>query len=159
MLDAVSRLLFEDLMLLLVAEMIALAVVLAIHRRQMTPQSKRLVWVTLAVCGLLIGIQHLTVTRREALQQMIVELAEAVDAGDVAGIADRLDDGFTWKRLDKSAFVEQVRDRLRRWQIDEASVGGVRIEITGDRATVSCRGKCDWRSGEQVRHGVPSAWT
>ena len=96
MLDGVARLLFEDLYLLLLAEAIALAVVLAVHRRRLTRQSRRLVWLTLGVCALLIVIQELTVTKREALEQMVAALAQAVDDGDIPAITKRLDREFQY---------------------------------------------------------------
>ncbi len=158
MLDYVTRLLFEDLPLLLVAEVIALGVVLAIHRRRFTAKSRRLVWITIGVCAALIAIQKLTVTKREALKQMVSALAQAVDDGDVSAIGQRLDDEFQDRQWDKKTFLDQVRLRLQRWQIDQASVGGFEIEIDGEQGTVSFRATCDWRSRDRVGYKIWSSW-
>lgn len=154
----VSRLLFEDTLLLVVAELIALAFVLAIHRRRMNAGSRRLVWVTLVVCGLLLLIQELTVTRREAIMVMVASMARAVDEGYVESLATHVDTDFRHRGWDKPAFIEQVRDRLRHMQIDEASVGGFDIVIKDDGAKVAFRARCDWRGGGEVRSGAVSDW-
>ena len=160
MLDYVTRLLFEDLPLLLVAEAIALAVVLAIHRRQFTPQTRRAVWITLGVCVTFIVIQSLVTTKREALEAMVSALARAVDDGDVPAIAERIDEEFRHGNDDKEAFLDGVvKQTLQRWQVDEAKVAGFKIEIDGDTATVSFRAHCDCRSDNPVQYSVPSFWT
>ncbi len=160
MLDYVTRLLFEELPLLLTAELVALTVVLAIHRRRLTPQSRRMVWVTLAVCGLLITIQKLTVTKREAIREMVSALARAVDEGDVPAIAERLDVEFQYSRWnDGDSFLAEVERKLGRWQVDQASVSRFEIGIDAGRAEVSFRGTCDWRSGDQIQYNLLSSWT
>jgi len=163
MLDYVARLLFEELHLLLLTEAVALAVVLAIHRRRLTRQSRRLVLVTLGVCALLIVIQKLTITRRESLEQMVAALAQAVDDGDIPSITKRLDHEFQYgsqpRPWDKKAFLTKVSEKLQRWEIDQASVRGFDIEMRKkDEASVSFRATCDWRSGSRVEHDVLSRW-
>jgi len=159
-LDYVTRLLFEDLPLLLVAEAIALAVVLAIHRRRFTPHTRRAVWITLGVCAIFIVIQSLVTTRREALEAMVRTLAQAVDHGDVPAIGERIDGEFRHGNHDKKAFLDGVvKQTLQRWQVDEAKVAGFKIEINGDNATVSFRAHCDCRSDNHVQYKVPSFWT
>ena len=105
MIDFLRRLLFEDLPLLLLAQAVAMAVVLAVHRRWMTRRSRRLVWIGLALCAALVALQVFVVTDREALTQMVQTLARAVDQGDMDTIADKLDAGFITS-LDENIIIE-----------------------------------------------------
>ena len=142
--DSLIRLLFEDLPLLLLAEVAALAVVLAAHRRWMTARSRRMVWMSLALCGLLIAIQKLVVTDREALRDMVRTMARAVEQGDVAALGERFDDEIILgSNTGKEAVLQHVHLRLQRYDVNEARVSGFQIEIEGDAATVAFQAVCD----------------
>ena len=170
MLDYVSRLLFEDLSLLLLAEVIGLAVVLAVHRRRMTKQSRRLVWVALVVCVLLIVIQSLTITKRESLQRMVTELGAIVEAGveqhEQQRIIELFDGEFQLDQgkeapLRKKEFLGWLMRRLGEWQIAEVSVRDFEIELTKeDEASVSFWARCDvsGASGGHALRNVVSHW-
>lgn len=156
--DFLRELLFESLPMLLVLVAILLAAALAVHRRRASRASRRGLLITAAVCAGLIVMQALVVTDHEAIRATIQDLAKAVDAGDVAGIGDRLDEAFTFRSRSKSAFLDDVDRTLQRWRIDEVSVGGYRIEITGDQAEVNFRAHCDLRGEQHEQSGLPSFW-
>ncbi len=148
--EHLSRLFFEDRVLLLLAEVAALAVALAVHRRRMTPRSRRNVWMMLAVCAALLAIQHLVQTDREKIETRITGLVQAVDQGDIAAVAACLDDegvdlgsGLNFEFYEKETFVQAISLSLQTYQVDEARVGGFEIKINGDQAVVSFRVACD----------------
>lgn len=157
--DLITRLLFEDPLLLVPAGAIALAVTVAVHRVRFTTRTRRAVWITLSVCVLLLVVQKLCVTPREALMDMIRELARAVDAGDIPAIANRLDDTFQDELGGKAEFILWTRMALQHGQVDEAGVSGFEVELLEPgRARAFFWATCDWRSGSQSGQGLRSAW-
>ena len=163
--DFVTRLLFEDLAVLLLASAGATAVALGIHRRQFTSRSRRNVWITLATCAGLITLQYLVNTDREKVEALVRNLVVAVDATDMDAIATAFDrDGVALGAGDPSesfpheTFIQAIRLGLQDHEIDEARTTNVRVRITGDQATVEFSVTCDLsdRSGLQGRR--PSFW-
>jgi hypothetical protein len=141
------------------AEFVALMIVLTIHRRRMTTRTRRSVWVTLAVCTALILLNKLVTTRREQLVAAIGSMAQAVDEADLPAITSRLDDEFQYGHWDKAGFVAELNRKLQDWRIDEVSVGGFEIDLTGQSAKVAFRASCDWRGHNESQTGVVSFWT
>ena len=114
--DSLTRLLFEDLPILLLAEVAGLAIVLAAHRRWMTARSRRMVWMSLAFCALLIAIQEYVVTNREALRDMVRTMAQAVEQGDMEALGERFDDEIILGTYtDKEAVMRHARLRLQQY--------------------------------------------
>jgi len=160
--DFLTKLLFESLPLLLVAEIVAVTIALAVHRRRFTSATRHGLWITLVICGLLIVVQCLVVTDREQLEQLVEALAQAVDDGDVGALGERLDSDFQAslqrRHQDKQAFLADVNVRLQRWQVNEAKVFNFRIDADGNNAVVAFSATCDWRSGNQVQYNILSLW-
>ena len=94
MFDYLIKMFFEEMPLLLVAEFIALAIALGIHRRRYTAKTRRGIWITIGACAALIALHLAVVTDREKIEQLIQILAEAVDGGDVQTIGEKLDEKF-----------------------------------------------------------------
>lgn len=137
-----------------------MAVVLACHRRWMTPRSRRMVWMSLAFCALLIAIQKYVVTDREALRDMVRTMADAVEQGDVATLGEWFDDEMTLGAyVGKEAVLQHAHLRLQQYDINEAKVGGFRIEVTGDTASVEFQAACDIQGvKENPYYSTPSKW-
>lgn len=157
--EFLTRLLFEDLVLLLVAEAGAMAIILAIHRRRYTARTRRSIGVALGVCVVLIGLQGLIKTDRERLKEQVTIMVRAIDEGDMTTLTGAIDRDFTDGTRDRATFLADVSLLLQRAKVDEAKAGGFQVELAGDRATVSFRAICDWQSGSQVQRGVMSFWT
>jgi len=164
--DSVSRLLFEDLTLLLIAEVIAIAIALAFHRQRLTPASRRGVFLTLVACGAFTAVQFMVVTNREAVTRLVKTLVDAVDRGDLNAIETCLDDeqievgtGSNLKSYDKQTFVYATSLGLQTYQIEEARTSGFRIQIAGSEATVDFRVSCDIRRGQGLGGRRPNFWT
>jgi hypothetical protein len=157
--DFLTRLLFESLPLLLVTIAIALAVAVAVHRRRFTAASRRGIWITAGLGVLLIGLQALVETDREAIQGMVRDTARAVQGGDVSAIGQRIDEAFQTRGMDKQQLLASANLTLQRWQVNSSRTSGFRIELDGDEATVSFRVICDLRSATWVQENTPSQWT
>ena len=153
-----TRLLFEDLSLLLIAEVIAITIALAVHRRRFTAKSRRGIWITLVFCALFIGLQHLVVTDREHIERQVRTLARAVDDGDLQMLGQALDAGFTDGQRDREAFLADVDQFLQRAEVDEVTVGWFKIAASGDTASAAFTARCDYRRGNQIHSGIPSRW-
>jgi len=157
--DYLTRLLFEDLSLLLLAEAIAMAVVVGLHRRSMTPRSRRRVWITLAVCAGLIVMQKLVVTDREAIRTMVEAMAQAVQEGDVQALGEHFADDLTFESdRGKQAVLQRARAVLQQYEIHNARVSGFRIEVNGDDAAVSFQAVADVRGGPEAHYKTPTRW-
>lgn len=158
MTDFLIRVLFESLPRLLVVCVIALAVALAVHRTRYTRASRRGIWVTLAVCVGLIILQQVVVTDREALEQTVRIMARAVDQGDVATIADYLDENFQMGEVGREEFIRSVNQTLQVYQVDEARIYGVQSDINSDAAEVKFGAYCDVRHDGQLESNLPTHW-
>jgi len=108
----------------------------------------------LVVGGLLLStvlliVQHLVVTDREQIEQILETLALAVDCEDVETIASALDEDYQADGMGKRRFIERVESTFRRADIDEVKILNARIAVESDRATVKLRAHCrvkapDW---------------
>jgi hypothetical protein len=103
-------------------------------------------------------MQWLVHTDRERIELVVAQIAAAIDEGDIATVAEHLDEQFTDRNMKKADWVADLRDRLQRWRIDEAKVRGFVIEVDGDTATAWFSASCDWQSPQQSQSGVYSSW-
>ncbi|HOW69199.1 MAG TPA: nuclear transport factor 2 family protein [Phycisphaerae bacterium] len=165
MLDFLIRMLFEDLVLLFLVEVVIVAIALAIHRRYGTRRTRTGWWVVVAACLAQIGIQRLVVTDREAIKDLVHTLAVAVDDGDMAMLAEHFDDGVVIKEgyfgslAGKEAVIARAHVVLQQNTVKRVRVGGYRIEVLGDLAKVICQVMADIRMGGATgSQRVPSRW-
>lgn len=164
--EFLTELFFEDLPLLLLAEVLALAVMLAIHRKRFTPQSRRNVWLTLIICGMLLALQHLVETDTEKVRTLATRLVDAVDEGDINTIERtvhpdgiRVGMGLDAENYPKDVFVMGCNIGLQIHRINEAQVGGIQVELNGDQATVSFYVNCEINSSAEGNVGfTQSIW-
>ena len=156
--DFLRQLLFESLPLLLAAQAVAIAIAVAVHRRRLTPGSRRGVWATLAACVLLIVMQRLVVTDREAIEVLVRGLVRAVDDGDMAAVEARVDDAFRSGPTDKQRLMAMMHQRLQQWQVNGARINALTIDVQGDSADVRFRVICDRTSQSHSQDTVPSLW-
>ena len=159
----ITELLFENLTLLLLVSALAMAVALAMHRRRYTEHSRRVVYITLVVCGCLIVLQHLVVTKRELLHQRIDVLSAACDAGDMAAMGECFADEVRFGSpvrgivVPRRAIIGMTSLALQEYEVNEARVGNVTIEMQGDQAFVRFSVTCDLK-GPQAAYRVPTLW-
>lgn len=158
MLDVLRSLFFESIVLLLCVEVVAVAVVLARYRSWPIPGRRLAIWVALIGCVLLVVLQQVIETNRERIQAAVRTMATAIDDGDVLALGDYIDRDFRDRNTDRQAWLQDVRQWLQRWQIDEAKVGGFGIEVNDSQAVASFWAVCNGRSGNQSEQGVYSSW-
>jgi hypothetical protein len=157
MLDVLRSLFFESIVLLVCVEMVAVAVVLARYRSWPTPGRRLTIWIALIGCILLIVLQQVVKTDRERIQAAVRAMATAIDDGDVPALGDQIDGDFRDRNTDRQAWLQEVRQWLQRWQVDEAKVGGFNIEVNDTQAVASFWAVCNGRSGNQSDQ-VYSSW-
>lgn len=162
--DLIRQLLFENLTLLLLVSALAMAVALAMHRRRYTEHSRRAVYITLVVCVCLVVLQHLVVTKREALQQRIKLLSAACDAGDLATIGEsfaeqvRFGSPVKGVTVPRQAIIGMASLALQEYEVNEARVGNIQVKMQGDQAFVRFGVTCDLK-GPEAAYRVPSIWS
>ena len=165
MLDFLTSLLFEDLILLILVEVVVIAIFLAVHRRYATRRTRIALWVAIAACLAQIVVQELVVTDREAVKELVHTLAKAVGDGDLTVLAENFDDGVVIKESyfgslqGKEAVMVRAQSVLQQNSVKQVSVGGYRVEVLGDIAKVICQVMADIRmGGESSAQRVPSRW-
>jgi hypothetical protein len=158
MIDLLRYLFFESAVLLVMLLAAALAVVVAMYRRRPTAGRRRAIWISIALAAALLWIQHVVQTDRERIQAAVWAMAMAVDAGEVDTLSTYLAPEFEDHGLDKPAWLTDLRDRLQRWQIDDAKVNGFSINVDTDRATACFSAYCTWRGTGQTGQSIGSSW-
>jgi hypothetical protein len=158
MIDFLRSVFLESVVLLLILELVAVAIVLGIHRRHMTTGTRRAMWATLIICAVLLGVQHFVQTDREQIEAAVSAMVRAVDDGDVPTLGEHLAADFQDRGMNKAEWLGDIRQRLQRWRVDEARTWGHKVEVNGDEAAVSFQALCDWRSGEQSQQSILSTW-
>jgi hypothetical protein len=158
MIDFLRELLFESLPMLLVAELIAIGLAVAVHRRRLTRGSRRGIWIMLAVCAFLAILQRVVVTDQEAIELMVRAMAKTVKEGDATTFGTHVDEGFRAGTADKQSLMAVFNQRLTEWRIDAARVTILSVEVQGDSAVVRFRVFCDLRSERQSEDNVMTYW-
>ncbi len=154
-----TRLLFEDLSVLLPVEVVVLATVIAVYRHMRTPGSRWAVWITLGACVALVALQRLVVTDREAIRAMVERMAEAVEEGDVTALGEHFADDLVFENdHGKQAVLQRARIVLQQHDINAARVSGFTIEVDGDNATADFQAMADVRSSGEPSYNVPTHW-
>ena len=157
--DGLTRLLFEDLALLLLTEAAALAVVIGIHRSRMTPQTRRAVWITLAVCAAMIAVQRLVVTDREAIRATVQAMARDVVAGDVASLGAKFDERMTLGPIaGKQAVLQHAYGTLQQYDVRNARVSGFDITLDNGQAKVRFQAVGDIHGRQTEVFRTPMIW-
>lgn len=158
----ITRVLFEDAVLLGLFCLVLLAIAVGVDRSRRTPRSRRLLYGALAAIAVLFVIQALVVTDREALEKLVHTLVHRVDEGDVGGIGALVDPGgvtLGQVAITRDEFIQMSNVGLQRYTIDEAGARSITVQITGDNATVSFQASCDIRGNGTPQQRMPSAWT
>jgi hypothetical protein len=158
MTDFLRELLFESLPMLLFAELVAIGLAVAVHRRRLSKGSRRGLWITLAACGLLVILQRVVVTDHEKLELMVRGMSQAVREGDAAGFGNYVDEGFHAGNSDKRSLMATFNRELTEWQIEAPRATFLRIEVQGDAAVVRFRVVCGLKSERQSEDNVMSYW-
>lgn len=154
-----TRLLFEDLSVLLPVEVVVLAIVVGVYRRMRTRGSRGAVWIALGVCVGLVALQQLIVTDREAIRAMVERIADAVQEGDVNSLGEHFADDVVFENdQGKPAVLQRARIVLQQYDINTARVSGFTIEVDGDDAAADFQAMADVRGSGEPSYNVPTRW-
>jgi len=153
----VTRFFLEDTVPLLFVVVLAVVVMGIVWQRLQTPRALR-VWIAGSAVGvLLLIVQKLVVTDREAIEQTVRQLAFAVDASGIDGIAPHIDAAYDADTLDKSELMTLIEVTLKRVDVSNARLDQFKIEVAGDTGTASFRA-ISRLSGRGMEQPVLSFW-
>ena len=126
--------------------------------RTRTPRTTRLLLVGLVIAPALFVFQWLVVTDREKLQLTATRLSNAVGRHDIDAIVELVEPNAQFDgRYSRQDFRARLVMLLEKYSVDNPTVGGFDIEITGDRATVRCSSTCHVELPGWAGN-VPSRW-
>ena len=96
-----------------------------------------LIWLGLPalLVGLAIAVERLVVTDREAIGDLVDRAAEAAMKGDFPAFAETLDVEYQADGRDRSAMVEYIETRWRRYRPHGFDVQLGEIRLEGDEAS------------------------
>lgn len=117
----------------------------------------------LAVGGLFVGavlliVQHLVVTDREQIRELIENLALAVDCEDIRPIEAAIDSEYNADGMDKAQLLRRMREAFEHADIDDVKLVDTRIQAEGDHAVVNLRAHARVRSPDWPYDYHLSAW-
>jgi hypothetical protein len=155
----ISRILFESPRLLLAILVVVQFGLICLWSWRRSRVWARVVWAGFAMIPVLLIISIAVVTPREQIIGLCRMLATRVEGGDVAGIGERLADGFEAADLGKSEFLVRVEESLTRYRVDDARLRAFEVESGGrDEATAVFDATCTVRSADSFRGRLPSRW-
>jgi len=113
----------------------------------------------LAMSALLMGISVVVITPREEIIAACLDLARAVDDGDVSAIAANLADDFEAGALDRAEFLARLEGTLSRTRVDRPRLR--RFEVTfADpyHACVVLNATAQMRASNGFAGRLPTRW-
>jgi hypothetical protein len=112
----------------------------------------------LVVGAVLLVVQHVVVTDREQIEQILRDLALAVDCEEVDTVLAAMDDRCDVDGMDKRQLAERLRSAFEHSDIDEVKILESDVTVEGDTAKVFIRVHCRVRSPEVPYDYHLSAW-
>ncbi len=123
------------------------------------PSSRYALRAGLALSALLIGVSVVVVTPREEIIAACLDLARAVDDGDVPGLAANLADDFEAGALDRRDFMARLEGSLSRVRVDRPRLRRFEVTLADPyHAVVVLNAMVQIRSAEGVSARLPSRW-
>jgi len=157
--NAISNLLLENAILLLVLLIAIQFVLIAIWSRMRSRTWARTVWIGFALVVALPLLSALVVTSRERVIGLCRELADLIDRGNVSAIAPHLAESFHVEHLGKSEFLERAEQRLSHYRVDNQSLRHFETVFPNDsEAEVVFDATCTVRSADRFVSRLPSRW-
>ena len=119
----------------LTAGLVVFVLAMAWHLRR-TPRSAAALGVGIAVAVLLLAVQKIVVTDREAIDRTVRRLAVAVETKDFEAVAQLIDDDFGTGDRQKADLIPAIKATLTLFEIEGARLHAMEIDISADNATV-----------------------
>ena len=153
-----TEILFESPFWLGIVLTPALFVLWGLWYRTRTPRAARVLLIGLVISPLLFVFQWLVVTDREKLQLTTIRLSSAVGRHDIDAIIELIEPNARFDgRFSRQDFRDHLVMLLEKYSVDNPTVGGFVIELSGDRATVRCSSMCHVELSGWAGN-VPSSW-
>jgi hypothetical protein len=112
----------------------------------------------LVVCLAAPVLQKLVVTNRERLCMVCQALVDATEEGDIEALGEHIATTFDVRGIDRDALLAAADRTLSYFHIENATLGKVKIEVTGNRATASFSARFNLITPDDVHPGQPSFW-
>ena len=119
----------------LTAGLVVFVLAMAWHLRR-TPRSAAALGVGIAVAVLLLAVQKIVVTDREAIDRTVRRLAVAVETKDFEAVAQLIDDDFGTDGREQADLIPAIKATLTRFEIEGARLHAMKIDVSEDHATV-----------------------
>jgi len=155
----IPRLLFEGPVRLAIVLVVAVFLLIVIWSRVRSRATGRMVGAGIAAIPLLLAVNHLVVTPREALIELCGKLAGLVDEGQGSAVAAYLSDDFEAGGLDRDAFIDRLEDRLKRFRVDDPRLSGFDVSLpTPNDGLAEFDVACSIRSVDAFLDRVLTRW-
>jgi hypothetical protein len=137
-----------------VVTVIALGIVWS---QRQTPGMRRAFVASIVVGLLLLLVNRLVETDREAIERMVRQLAVAVESNDMASVAAHLDDAYAAEGFSKDEIVPLIEITLKRVDVSQARLSRFEFDVNGDQASIEFDAFCRLRSNN-FEQPVLSRW-
>jgi hypothetical protein len=121
-------------------------------------------FVGFVVFPLLILLQALVVTDRERLVSICHAMAQAVQKGDVGGVAEHVSPQFLnqdpqgGRSIGKVQLIETLEQLLSRYDVEEPRLRQFEVEVAGAEAVVRFTASCRIITSDEIIAPMGSAW-
>lgn len=119
----------------LTSGLVVFVLAMAWHWRR-TPRSAIALGVGIAIAVLLLAVQKIVVTDREAIDRTVRRLAVAVEMKDFETVTQLIDDDFGTGGRQKADLIPAIKATLKRLAIEGARLHAMEIDNSEDHATV-----------------------
>lgn len=126
------------------------------YRRDRTSAKALFISLGATLLGPLVSV--LVVTQREEVIATCLQLASAVDAGDVSVIESSLDDSFEAGGLNRGEFVERLEAALSRYRVDQPRLRAFDVKVDDSAATAEFIASAQVRFAEGAWDRLPTKW-
>lgn len=161
---SIQALLFERPLLLVPALAVIQLVLIGVWSNRRTDLSRRIMVAGFLVFALLVVVQKLVVTDRERIEEHCHALARAVQRGDVPAVGRLVADDFLSEQggnrspWNKKRFLDLLQQLLTRYDIEEADLKNVQVEVEGDRGVARFAAVCRVVTPEAIEYPPLSTW-
>ncbi len=156
--DLVQSILFESPLKLFVAVVLLLAILATLWWFRPGQTTGWLVAGGLFLSAILLIVQHMVVTDREQIRQMLNDLAFAVDCEDLDAIAPRFHEDCDVDGMSKPELLRRLENAFERAEIDEVQILRMEIRVEDDASDVRLRAHSRVRARDWPYDYYVSGW-
>ncbi|MCP4592958.1 MAG: hypothetical protein GY842_19655 [bacterium] len=155
---AITWLLLENRIALLALLAVLEFVLLWAWARRRTRRWRMAVYASFALGPLLLMVQAMVVTDREAIIALCRELAWAAEDGDVASIGGQISPGFAEGSMDRAEFLAALEGVLTRVKVEDPRLTRFEVSCAAGRGRVVFDARARLVSSEYIEAVRQSRW-